>query len=808
MKINDFDLNQLQGICSDIANKTPCHVSIMDEQGIIISSSLKQHIGLLHKGAIKIVSGELDFLEVTAAMAQSSEPIFEGCNLPLTYNDERIASIGVAAPLEKARDFAAIAQTCIQSMLGRVRSQKQQQETEQRFRDFSDIAADWFWEIGPDFRFTYLSGHVENVMGLHPDQILGKTRSEIYGKMDIFESKEWLQYIQCIENKKPFYNFDVPWQRPDGTDCVISLSGKPYFDEKGAFLGYRGVGRDITERERLKFLRQRKNDVLELLTKGKPLTEVLTLLISSGEEMNSGMFGSILLMDKTGKRLLHGAAPSLPGFYTEAVDGIKIGPKVGSCGTAAFTRERIIVEDIENHPFWAGFTKHTQKAGLKACWSQPIFSSTDEVLGTFAMYYKEIRKPNQSEMDFIQNTANLAGIAIEQRNSQEDLARHREHLQDLVYEKTIELNDAIKVAEDANRAKSEFLSGMSHELRTPLNSILGFAQILETDRKDPLIERQVNYVQQIRKGGEHLLELINEILDLSRIEAGKITLSIEPVNTNNLIEDCFIFSNILASKQSITLENHCEDRLASISADPLRAKQALLNLLSNAIKYNTPNGHTWIKAEQFNNTILRISIHDTGPGIAVEKQPDLFVPFQRLGAETTEIEGTGIGLSLTKRILEEMDASIGFESCLGKGSHFWIDFPLAENQIKNTENTLLYLDSSASNIALMNGVLEHIPNWIMLSAETARHGLVIAEEQKPTLIILDAELSDMNNLEVIQRLKMSNKTKDIPLLALNETEVSDIASTKMSTGIQSNLTKPINIPQLSNALEKALEEKR
>jgi|GEM_PF-4756868 len=806
MKINNIELNQLHDICSDIANKIPCHVSIMDEQGLIIASSLKKHIGLLHKGASKVISDEVDFFEVTAEMAESAEFIFEGCNLPITYNNVAIASVGVAAPLAKAQNFAAIAQTCVQSMLDRVLVQHKQKETEQRFHDYSNIAADWFWETGPDFCFTYLSTNVETVTGLHPDQILGKPRHEIYRKMDIFHSEQWECYLQSIEKKEAFYNFDLPWQRPDGTNCFISLTGKPRFNDKGDFLGYRGVGRDITQRERLKFLSRCRNDVLELLAKGKPLSEILTLLITAGEETNPGMLGSVLLMDKIGEHLLHGAAPNLPAFYTEAINGVKIGSDVGSCGTAAFTRKRIIVEDIDNHPFWSDFTPLTQKAGLKACWSQPIFSSTDDVLGTFAMYYKEVRKPNQAEMDFIQNTANLAGIAIEQSNAQEDLARHRDHLQDLVYEKTIELKDAIKVAEDANRAKSEFLSGMSHELRTPLNAILGFAQILESDRKNPLIERQVNFVQQIRKGGEHLLELINEILDLAKIEAGKITLSIEPVNANSLIEDCFAFSNMLASKQNITLENRSDKNLASILADPLRAKQALLNLLSNAIKYNNSNGSAWIKAEQFDNTILRVSIHDTGPGIALEKQPDLFVPFQRLGAETTEIEGTGIGLSLTKRILEEMGASIGFESSLGKGSHFWIDFKLAETQIKCTENTLLYLDSSASGMALMSGILEHIPNWTMLSAQTAGHGLVIAEEQKPTLIILDTKLPDMSHTDVIQRLKISNKTKDIPLLALHEEQASGMGSNSMRAGIQSILTKPINIPQLRNALETVLDQ--
>jgi len=557
-------------------------------------------------------------------------------------------------------------------------------------------------------------------------------------------------------------------------------------------LGYRGVGHDITERERLKFLGRCRNDVLELLSKAKPLLEILNLLISAGEAINPGMLGSILLIDKSGKCLLHGAAPSLPDFYTDATNGTKIGPGVGSCGTAAYTRERVIVDDIDTHPFWSGYTELTQKAGLKACWSQPIFSSKDEVLGTFAMYYKEPRKPNQFELDFIQNTASLAGIAIERSHAQDDLAQHRDHLQDLVYEKTIELKGAIRIAEDANRAKSEFLSGMSHELRTPLNAILGFAQILESDRKNPLQDRQIGFLQQIRKGGEHLLELINEILDLSKIEAGKITLNIEPLNTNDLIEDCISFSSMLANKQNIPLENRSMPNLPSILSDPLRAKQALLNLLSNAIKYNHMDGKVWIEAEIITPETLRISVHDTGPGIALDKQSDLFVPFQRLGAETTEIEGTGIGLSLTKRIVEEMGASIDFESDIGKGSHFWVDFQMGEDLVNTPENILLYLDSNPSTTALMKGIIEYIPDWSILCARTTEEGINLAKEQQPSLILMDNLFEGMRKNASLQSLKETTKSKNIPFLTLVEGQQDENG--------QSFLTKPINIPQLSKTL--------
>ena len=240
-----------------------------------------------------------------------------------------------------------------------------------------------------------------------------------------------------------------------------------------------------------------------------------------------------------------------------------------------------------------------------------------------------------------------------------------------------ELKRAQKEAVEANKAKTEFLSSMSHELRTPLNSVMGFAQILEYDHDNPLNERQRYAVDMIGKSSEFLLELIKEVLDLSRIETGTIRMEIKPVNPVSIVNDSIAATQALADARDITMTGLDSDlNYPEIAVDELRMKQVLLNLLSNAVKYNNDGGNVTVHAAVSGHGKVRISVTDTGSGIAKKDHDKVFAPFDRLGRETLEIEGTGVGLTITKSLVEYMKGEIGFVSARGEGSTFWIDIPV------------------------------------------------------------------------------------------------------------------------------------
>ncbi|HEB26414.1 MAG TPA: GAF domain-containing protein [Porticoccus sp.] len=403
-----------------------------------------------------------------------------------------------------------------------------------------------------------------------------------------------------------------------------------------------------------------RSGTLEKLAKGCLLSEVLESIVYSVEDELEDSPCSILLLDDEKKHLLHGAAPNLPTFYNDAIHNMEIGPIAGSCGTAAYTGQRIIVEDIQNHPYWESFKALASKAGLAACWSEPIRSSEGELLGTFAIYHTTPRVPGDEGISIIEHASELAAIAI-QRKREEQALRAAKHL-----------------AENASRAKSQFLSSMSHELRTPLNAIIGFGQLLKIKGSNISNEEAQGYIKEIMWAGYHLLDLINEVLDLSRIEAGHLDLQIESIPLNQVLTECLTQVDAsLADQHNITLVNHIDDPGLTILADSRRIRQIFINLLSNAVKYNNEGGSVAIKTEPAGEDRLRIVITDTGIGIATADIDRLFDPFERLSSRYGHIEGTGVGLTVTKKLVEAMGGNIGVNSIVDQGSSFWVEFPSA-----------------------------------------------------------------------------------------------------------------------------------
>lgn len=392
-------------------------------------------------------------------------------------------------------------------------------------------------------------------------------------------------------------------------------------------------------------------------------------------------------------------------------------------------------------------------------------------------------------------------------------------VQDITDRKNTEfaLIDAREAAERANQAKSDFLSSMSHELRTPLNAILGFAQILDCD--DVLNADQHDNVQEIIKAGRHLLDLINQVLDLAKIEAGQVDLTLEPVLLEELIETCRQLIQPLIDQADLTLMIDVPADCAYYArADRLRLKQVLINLLSNAVKYNRRGGTVRIAvATAAAPQCLRIEISDTGRGIAPEHLKSLFQPFNRLGL--TGIEGTGIGLSISRRLVEMMGGEIGVRSTLGEGSTFWVELPRhdepkddnihvsddhAANPSALTRATLLAIDDNPVNLKLLARIIGRLPEFSFISAHTPEIGLQKATAHRPDVILLDITMPGMDGYQVLATLKGNPALRHIPVIAVTANAMPHDIERGLAAGFHDYLTKPIDLDKLRCTLQNCL----
>ena len=372
-----------------------------------------------------------------------------------------------------------------------------------------------------------------------------------------------------------------------------------------------------------------------------------------------------------------------------------------------------------------------------------------------------------------------------------------------------EASKARDAAEKANQAKNEFLSRVSHELRTPMNSILGFAQLLEFDE---LSESQSESVERILRAGRHLLSLLNDILDISRIESGRLSLELQPVGLSLAVTEALEMVRPLAAPMGVEIVLADDFRGQSIVADRGRLAQVLINLLNNAVKYNRSGGQVRVECRTKDARYMRVSIADTGPGIPAGRLGRLFQPFQRLGAERTRVEGTGLGLALSKNLTEMMGGRIGVESTPGEGSVFWVDLPLAADlgsaRVKTAPEArvrhILYIDDVEANIRLAERILGHRQGLRLIPALRGEVGLQVAREIVPDLILLDLHLPDISGSEVLDRLQEFPATAAIPVIVITADVLPATRRAVMERGACEYLTKPVDVKQLLASVDRVL----
>ena len=705
-----------------------------------------------------------------------------------------------------------------------------------RSHEFANIGT-WDWNISTGD--LYWSDRIWSLFG-YDEKITETTYDDFLNTIHPDDKEDVITAANNCVTGGDNYNIEhrVVW--PDGSIHWVHEKGDVVRDKDGNALHMLGVVQDITERQYMQeqlgqqkklldLLHQSTNDFVEKGDISAAMTVMLNdLLELTGSEY--GVAGEIIIDDDGSKYFKTHSITNISWdkqsqeFYEASKEkGLEFRNMDTLFGQVIESGESIISNNPAKDPRASALPKGHPV--MSSYLSTPIYYG-DQLVGMYGIANRE-NGYDESLQDFLRPYDMTYGVMI---NSMRIMNADKVIRNELVAAK----EDAV----DANNAKSKFLSSMSHELRTPLNAIMGFSQLLKIESGPDLSPSQKENVEEIVRAGDHLLELINEVLDLSIIESGRIDLSLEMVVIGDVLNESLQLISPLAQKRGIDISvvsNGTEVDTSKLylqhdvaRADRTRLRQVLLNLLSNSIKYNTENGKVIISFDNFEaeNTdkFMRISISDTGPGLTVDQQSQLFQSFNRLGAEQSNIEGTGIGLVITKNIVELMGGTLGVTSEPGIGSTFWLEMPCetvtvdenldlddvdstVENIIRSTNaaHSVLYIEDNPANLRLVSQLLRRQPNMRMWSAHEPLLGLELAEEHKPDLVLLDINLPGMDGFEVLKQLRKRESTCATPVIAISANAMPEDIERGLEAGFDDYITKPINIKTLIASVNKALD---
>jgi PAS domain S-box-containing protein len=710
-----------------------------------------------------------------AAAARSVEKALRGVR-----QNGRVARIEYTSDEDgQSRDFEArfvpLSGTEIIAIIREITDRKEAEralkKSEEHFRLLIENSSDVATILGPDGTNLYQSPSITGVLGYEPDELVGTRAFDRIHPADLESARSALQ--QAVLNPGTAVSAEFRYRHKRGTYRFLEARAKTLLSDS-AEAGVVVNSRDVTDRHAAEMeLQKREEHFRRLIENGSDLIQLMQA------------DGVITYTSPSAQRLL--------GYDPEEMLGHRVADLIHPADVERIDEAR---REIVRNP---GSTRSAEYRMRHKDGSWRVFEG--------------VARTVSSESAAEGLVANARDIT-ERKGFEEALRDARD-----------EAESAREAAERANRAKSEFLSRMSHELRTPLNSVLGFAQVVARKEIPPDQRKAIDH---ILKAGRHLLNLINEVLDIARIESNRQALSLEPVQVRGVVSEALNLIHPLAVERNCEIEECPVDESWYVRADRQRLTQVLLNLLSNAIKYNRPDGRVSLRCDPVEGSSpqrLRIAVSDTGIGIPADSMGELFTPFARLGAEQTGVEGTGLGLALSLRLVQAMEGTLQAESVVGEGSTFTIELPLVRSPLQawspsgpgtqaRTEEdpqmkpaSLLYIEDNLANLALIETVLVSRPELSVLPALQGRIGLELAAEHRPDIILLDLHLPDMTGDEVLGNLRSDSRTAEIPVIVVSADATAESMRRLQSAGATAYLTKPIDVDEFLGTIDRLLDKR-
>jgi len=569
--------------------------------------------------------------------------------------------------------------------------------------------------------------------------------------------------------------------------------------------------------------------ILELIATGVALPLVLDGIARLFEAQVASVRASITIIEN-GTTMRRGAAPSLPASYGSDIDGLQIGVGVGSCGTAAATKQRVIVQDIATDPLWANCKELVLHLGLRACWSTPILATDGEVLGTFGIYDEVSRAPNREQLDLADRASRLAAIALERQRGARRIELLHEQLEERIRERTQQLEAAVEElqrarekAEAASTAKSFFLANMSHEIRSPLTVVLGFSQLL--GNAGELAPKHREMVSAIQASGEHLLTLINGVLEMSKIESGHLALNSAEFELRTVLAEVECMLRLAADKKGLAFSISVSEEVPHVVAtDAGKLRQVLVNLIGNAIKF-TDRGSVFVRVQAAHRrerdecrVELGFEIEDSGTGISEDGQRMLFRPFVQVGMGKHQPGGTGLGLAISKSFVGVMGGSISVHSRPGEGSTFRfriladvaeVGSPEAAAVLASTATargrpaSILVVDDSEMNRRLLLEALRPM-GFNISQAASGVECLQELEARCPELVLMDLRMPGMDGYQAMRHIRTRHGAQSIRIIAVTASAFEEDAPQIAQSGADELVRKPFRLDELVGAIRRQL----